>query len=207
MSKHVVSIKNIATRVGLVEAETELPNGKVVMALTWTPGHLPRVFETCNKLREELGVGKSDVVIIDGGCPTWLLPTVSHAFHPTASAVRFPQGGPDVVLPVSGVQIDGAGAGADIEFKVEEGDEFSLVTFNMTKNEIDAPVTLASLVAPAVTFGKAVRISGRGPIAIAAALAEAYAHRVPSVACFQPGTGFVTCISHDASRPMGTVEK
>jgi CRISPR-associated Csx3 family protein len=207
MSKHIVSIETIAARLGLAKVETTLPNGKVVMALTWTPGHLPRVFETCNQLREELGVGKNDVVVIDGGCPTWLLPTVSHAFHPTSTAVRFPQGGPDVVLPVSGVQIDGAGAGADVEFEVKEVDEYTLVEFKMTKNEIDAVATLASFVAPVVTFGKAVRISGRGPIAIAAALAEAYAHRVPSVACFQPGTGFVTCISHDAAKPMGTVEK
>lgn len=63
---------------------------------------------------------------------------------------------------------------------------------------------MESLVAPEVTKGKPVFISGRGPIAIATALAEAYAHRVPFVACFQPGTGRVVCISH-SDVALGTI--
>lgn len=205
--RSILTLDSIASLIGLVKAPVTLPNGKVVDSLTWLPSHLPAVFAVVDNFRADSGAGKNDLVVISGPCPTWLLPCISHACHPTSTAVAYPQGGPDATLPLSGVMIDGAGAGQDIEFIVIENPEFTSVEFKLMKNEVDAPAILASLVAPAVTLGKPVRISGRGPVAIAAALAEAYAHRVPSVSCFQPGTGNVVAISHDAGRPMGTVEQ
>jgi hypothetical protein len=43
---------------------------------------------------------------------------------------------------------------------------------------------------------KPVFISWRWPIAILTALSDAYAHKVPFVACFQPWTWNVVAISH-----------
>ncbi len=202
-----VQIASIAKGLG-IEPETQtLPNGKVATAVNWKPEHLPKVFEWCENKRKELGIGKNDVVTIDGSCPAWLLSTVSHGFHPSATSVKYPQGGPGAKLPISGTQRgESSGCAEGMTFTVKEEDEFTLVTTSLNANEVDADKLLASLVAPAVPAGKPVRITGRSLVAATAALAEAYAHFVPSVSCFQPGVGFVTCISHDANRRMGTVE-
>jgi len=202
--KKIVKISEIAATLNLQPVEKTLPNGKTVKSIEWSPSHLTAVYDVCNKMREDSGLGKNDVVVIDGGCPTWLLPTVSHAFHPTMTAVAYPQGGPDAALPLSGAQCEGTGTAANVSFKVTEDENETTVEFSLSAPSIDAAKTLASLVAPAVQNGKAVKITGRGPIAIACALAEAYAHTVPAVYCFQPGTGFVCCISH-SSTALGTV--
>jgi CRISPR-associated Csx3 family protein len=205
MATMTIKIDDIATELGLQKEKVTLPNGKEIMSLVWKPTHLTDVFRLCDAKRAQSGLGRNDVVVIDGVCPTWLLPTVTHAFHPCQTAVAYPQGGPDVTLPISGVQIEGSGSGQDITLKVTETEEATTVEYSLSAPQVDALAVLKSLVAPEVSMGKSVRITGRGPIAIAAALAEAYAHRVPTVAAFQPGTGFVVCISHDANRPLGQV--
>lgn len=204
--KKIIKISEIAAALNLNPEKVTLPNGKEVISIVWKPEHLANTFEYCNKQRKESGLGKNDVAIIDGACPTWLLPTISHAFHPTMTAVAYPQGGPDATLPLSGAQCEGTGSAEDVAFKVTEGENETTVEFSLTAPSIDAAKTIASLVAPAVPVGKTVKITGRGPVAIACALAEAYAHIVPAVYCFQPGTGFVCCISHSSST-LGTVLK
>lgn len=202
-----VKIDEVAAEIGLQKEKVTLPNGREVTQIVWKPEHLSQVFQACDRKRQAMGLGKLDVVVVDGVCPTWLLPAITHAFHPTQAAVSYPQGGPDAMLPISGTDIEGAGAGKDLSFKMNESDDAVTVEFSLTAPQIDAQATLNSLVAPKIPTGKPVRITGRGPIAIAAALAEAYAHRASSVSCFQPGTGHVTCISHDAKQPLGTVNK
>ncbi|MBD3156391.1 hypothetical protein GF369_01040 [Candidatus Peregrinibacteria bacterium] len=202
---HVIKIADIATQLGLEPVEKTLPNGRVVKQIQWSPDHLPQVFDLVNQAREKSGLGKNDSVTIDGMCPTWLLPTISHAWHPTSTAVKYPQGGPDAKLPLSGVLMEGEGSAENVDFKVEEKDDYTVVEFSLTAPQIDIQRTLQTLVAPAVQEGKAVHITGRGPIAIAASLAEAYAHKIPYVANFQPGVGFVVSISHDDKHPIGTV--
>jgi hypothetical protein len=200
----VITIATIAQSLNLQPEDVNLPNGKVVKSIVWRPDHLPQVFEVCDGFRREMGVGKNDLVVIDGVGPSWLVPTVTHAFHPTSTAVSYPQGGPGATLPISGTQIDGAGSATDVSFTVTEGESETVVEFNLTSPQIDALATIASLVAPTLSHGKPVKITGRGPTAIAAALAEAYAHVVPYVALFQPGTGFVVAISHSDVQ-LGTV--
>ncbi len=203
--KTVIKIADIADALDLKPEKVKLPNGREIESIQWKPEQLGQVFELVEKLRAESGLGKNDVVAIDGVCPTWLLPTISHGWHPTSTGVKYPQGGPDAMLPLSGVEIKGEGAGENLGFKVEEKDGATVVEFSLTAPQIDAAKTVGSLVAPAVPEGKPVHITGRGPIAIAAALAEAYAHRVPYVANFQPGVGYVVSISHDEANPIGKV--
>lgn len=200
MSTTTLKIADVAADLGLSEEKVTLPNGREVMSIVWKPSHLADAFRLCGEKRAELG----DSVVIDGACPTWLLPTITDALSPAHVAVKYPQGGPDATLSVTKTTVEGAGSGQDINFTVTEGDA-TTVEFALTSPQVDAQAVLGSLVAPEVPSGKAVRISGRGPIAIAAALAKAYADRVPSVSCFQPGTGHVTCISRDDSAPLGTV--
>ncbi len=203
--KPTIKIADIAAELGLEPEEKTLPNGRVVKQINWKPEHLTQVFELVEKARAESGLGKSDVVAIDGVCPTWLLPVISHAWHPTSTAIKYPQGGPDAVLPLSGAPVEGEGSGENLAFKVEESEGVTVVEFSLTQPQIDAEQTLKSLIAPEIKQGQPVHITGRGPIAIATALAEAYSHKVPYVANFQPGTGFVVTISHDEKNPIGKV--
>ena len=76
---------------GMEEELVKLPNGKEIMSLVWKPEHLPKVFELISTSPEKNILGKNDVVTIDGVCPTRLLPTISHALHPVATAVSYPQ--------------------------------------------------------------------------------------------------------------------
>lgn len=205
-SSKVIKISDIAQAIGLEPKDIKLPNGRILKnRITWEITNLPEVFTLVNKLREDFEAGRGDCVIIDGACPTWLLPTISHACHPASTAVKYPQGGPEATLPISGVSIDGEGEGKDVNFKTDTTGTYNRIEFSLTQPQIDTEATVKSLVAPGIQKGKGVLISGRGPIAIAAGLAEAYAHQVPFIANFQPGTGYVVSISHDATHPIGTI--
>lgn len=204
-NKYKIYINDIAKILGIKPIDIVLPNGRVIKQIKWEPKDLQKVFDIINKIREQSQIGKNDLIVIDGVCPTWLLPTISHAFHPTYTAITYPQGGENTILPLSGITIDKNGNGENIIFNVKEYDNFTIVEFNLTQPQIDVVSTLNTLIAPEIKIGKPVYITGRGPIAIATALAEAYAHKVPYIANFQPGIGYVISISHDLSHPIGTV--
>jgi CRISPR-associated Csx3 family protein len=203
-SSKTLSLVWLATALWLQPEKVTLPNGKEIMSIVWKPEHLPKVFELITKSEQKNLLGKNDVVTIDGVCPTWLLPTISHALHPVSTSVTYPQWWPDAKLPLSGAEAAGEGMAEGVKFTVIEDEEKTSVSFELTDASIDVIKAMQTLVAPEVTAGKPVFISGRGPIAIATALAEAYAHRVPFVACFQPGTGRVVCISHSDTQ-LGTI--
>lgn len=203
-SSKTLSISGLATMLWLEPEKVVLPNGKEVMSIVRKPEHLPRVFEVISKSSVKSFLGKHDVVTIDGVCPTRLLPTVSHALHPVSTSVTYPQWGPDVKLPLSGAESVGEGTAEGVIFTVNEDEEKTSVSFELANPSIDVVKAMQTLVAPEVPAGKPVFISGRGPIAIATALAEAYAHRVSFVACFQPWTGRVVCISHSDVQ-LGTI--
>ena len=204
MKNFNLSVEALAVENGMNKETVNLPNGKSKLDYVWKPSQLVQVFSMCEAKRAAQQLGKGDLVLIDGSTPTWLLPTLSHAFHPADSAVKYPQGGENCALPISGTQAEGGGSAIDLTFKVTVGETETVVEYGLAKPSIDGPKTLASLIAPAVPAGKPVKITGRGLIAIAAALAEAYAHKVPWVACFQPGTGFVVAISHSDVQ-LGTI--
>lgn len=203
MTQNIITVAQIAAVLGLQPEDVTLPNGKVVKQIVWKPEHLPAVFEEVNRLRAAAGWGKPDSITIDGIGPTWLMPGFTHGVHPASASLAYPQGGPGATLPVSGVQAEGTGHAPDVTFKVTEGEDATTVEFALAAPQVDAAAVMAALVAPAVPTGKPVKITGRGPTAIAVGLAEAYAHLVPWVACFQPGTGYVVSISH-SSTPLGT---
>lgn len=202
--KKIIGIEKLAAQLGMEKQSKTLPNGKVITAFEYVPAQLSAFFKAVEAERGELG--REDVVTFDGGCPGWLLVCLSHAAHPANVEVKYPQGGPECELAVTGYQAQSVGSADGVEFKVTEGTEFTQVDFALTNPTLDLPKALQTLVAPVVPAGKPVRISGRGPIAILAALASAYAHTVPYVAAFQPGTGNVVAISH-SDVALGTVLK
>lgn len=203
--KKTIKIENVAAAaLGMNKTEKVLPNGKTITAYEYCPDQLPGFFKAVETERGELG--REDVVCFDGGMPGWLLCCCAHACHPANVSVKYPQGGPDCELAITGFVAEGAGGAEGVEFKVSENEEYTQVDFSLTSPTLDLQKALASLVAPAVPAGRPVRISGRGPIAILSALASAYAHTVPYIAAFQPGVGNVVCISHSSST-LGTVLK
>jgi hypothetical protein len=203
MAQITITITSIASTLNLAPVGKTLPNGKVVKAVEWAPSHLPAAFRAVEEARGG-ALGREDVVVFDGAAPGWLLACIVHAAHPANASVKYPQGGPDCVLPISGARMADSGYAEGVKFKVTENPDYTSVEFSLANPSIDVAAALATLLAPEVPAGKPVRISGRGPIAILAALASAYAHLVPEVAAFQPGTGNVVAISHGGS-PLGTV--
>lgn len=200
----VLKISDLAKAVWLSPEKISLPNGKEIMSIVWKPVHLSQVFNIINKSKVKNTLGKSDLVTIDWACPTRLLPTISHALHPINTAVAYPQWWPDSILPLSGAEIEKDGTAEGVKFIVNEDEEKTSINFELTDASIDVEKAMQTLKAPEVTNGKPVFISWRGPIAIATALAEAYSHKVPFVACFQPWTGRVVCISHSDTK-LGTI--
>lgn len=199
-----LSIDGLATTLWLQPEKIILPNGKEITSIIWKPEHLSRVFDFISKSSVKALLGKNDVVTIDGVCPTRLLPTISHSLHPVSTSVSYPQGWLDVKLPLSGVEVAGEGIAEGVKFTITEDEEKTSVSFELTDPSIDVIKAMQTLVAPEVAKGKPVFVSWRWPIAIATALSEAYAHRVPFVACFQPWTGRVVCISHSDVQ-LGTI--
>ena len=182
--KWVLTIDWLAKAMWMEKQLVKLPNGKEVMSLTWKPEQLPQVFEIVSKSEMKNRLWKNDVVTIDWACPGWLLTTIAHALHPVCVAVKYPQWWPDEWM------------WKDIKFDVKELEDRTEIIFSLENPNIDAQATINSLVAPKVPEGKPVYISWRWPIAILTALADAYAHKVPFVACFQPWTWNVVAISH-----------
>ena len=192
----ILTIDWLAKALWMEKQLVKLPNWKEIMSLTWKPEQLPQVFEIVSKSGMKNKLWKNDVVTIDWACPGRLLTTIAHALHPVNVAVKYPQWWPDVVLPISWFWMEEEWMWKDIKFDVKELEDRTEVTFSLENPNIDAKQTIDSLVAPKVPAGKPVYISWRWPIAILTALADAYAHKVPFVACFQPWTWNVVAISH-----------
>ena len=194
--KWILTIDWLAKAMWIEKQLVKLPNWKEVMSLVWKPEQLPQIFEIISKSEMKNSLWKNDLVTIDWVCPWWLLTTVAHALHPVCVAVKYPQWWPDAVLPVSGFEMEYEWKWQDLQFDVKKLEDRTEVIFSLENPNIDAQATINSLVAPSVSAGKPVFISWRWPIAILTALADAYAHKVPFVACFQPWTWNVVAISH-----------
>lgn len=192
----VLKIDTLSKALWMEKQLIKLPNGKEIMTYVWKPKYLPRVFEIINNSEVKNSLGKNDVVTVDWACPWWLLATITHALHPINVAVSYPQWWPDATLPVSWFEMNQEWKWKDLNFEIKELEDRTEVKFSLDNPNIDALATINSLVAPEVPSWKPVFISWRWPIAILTALSDAYAHKVPFVACFQPWTWNVVAISH-----------
>ena len=195
----VLTINWLASALWMEKQLVKLPNWKEVMSLVWKSEQLSDVFQIISRSEMKNKLWKHDVVVIDWACPWWLLATITHALHPVNVSVKYPQWGPDAKLPVSGFEMQEQWEWKDIKFEVKEGEDRTEVIFSLENPNIDVEKTINSLVAPEVSHWKPVFISWRWPIAILTALSDAYAHKVPFVACFQPGTWNVVAISHSGT--------
>lgn len=192
----ILTINWLANALGMQKQLIKLQNWNEVMSLVWKPEQLSQVFEIISKSEMKNKLWKNDVVVVDWACPWWLLATITHVLHPVNVSVKYPQWGPDATLPVSWFEMTEWWEWKDIKFDVKELEDRTEITFSLESPNIDAKETINSLVAPKIQSWKPVYISWRWPIAILTALSDAYAHKVPFVACFQPWTWNVVAISH-----------
>jgi len=192
----VLKIDTLAKALGMEKELVKLPNWKEVMSLVRKPEQLPEVFQIINKSEVKNQLWRNDEVVVDGACPGWLLATITHALHPVNVSVKYPQWWPDAKLPVSWYETRGEWLWKDVKFEVKESEDRTDVIFFLDNPNINVEDTVNSLTAPEVPQWKPVFISWRWPIAILTALSDAYAHKVPFVACFQPWTWNVVAISH-----------
>lgn len=198
-SEKKIDIEQLAFLLWKQKEDLTLPNWKTVQTINWNPSELSSVFFAVAKLAKTSWLSDKDLVNINGAGPAWLVATISHALHPSYPTISYPQGGPDAKLPLSGATVEWEWKADELKFSVSENDEYTLVEFTITAeggNLWNVLETVQSLSAPEVSLWKPVYITGRWPIAIAVNLAEAYAHKVPFVALFQPWTGYVSAISH-----------
>lgn len=192
----VLSINWLADLLGMQKELVKLPNWKEISTLVWKPEQLEDIYTIISKSPQKSKLGVKDLVTIDWACPAWLLATISHSLHPVSTAATYPQWWPDEKLPLNWFSVEWEWIGDDLKFEKQEDEDKTTIIFSLDAPSIDIKKTLNSLVAPEVTNWKPVHISGRWPVSIATALAEAYAHKVPYVACFQPGVGNVVSITH-----------
>jgi len=195
-----LSIDDICKMLWKEKVEKTLPNKKIIQTFDWNPNELGDVYKIVDKYKDENNLGVDSLVIIDWWMPTWLLPVISHALHPVSTAVNYPQG--NKFLWLSGFETSEKGEWENLDFTIEDKGFYTLVEFSLTESAIDLDKTMKSLIVPQIEMWKWVVISGRWPIAIATALAETYAHKVPFVANFQPWTWAVVSISHDFKNPL-----
>lgn len=198
-----ITIDEIVKGLGKEKVEKTLPNKKVIQTIDWNPSELGEIYKFVDNYKNKNKLWVNDLVIIDGWVPTWLLPVISHAMHPVSTAVNYPQWNTFVAL--NWIEISENWEWENLEFNVEDKSEYTLVEFKLSQSSINLEETINTLIAPKVEMWKPVIITGRWPVAIATWLAEAYSHLVPFVANFQPWTGAVVSISHDAKNPIGTI--
>lgn len=200
----ILTIDWLANAMWKKKEKKTLPNGKEIITISRDIKDLPQVYKIVDEANRKNNLSSNDLVTIDWACPGRLLTTITHALHPANVDVKYPQWWPNTKLPVTWFEMKENGKWQDLEFKVTENEGYTLVEFSLANPNINAQETIKSLIAPDVSTWKPVVISWRWPIAILTAIADAYAHKVPYVACFQPGTGNVVAISHSDVN-LGTI--
>lgn len=192
-----IKLEVLAKHIWLKQEEKTLPNWRTIKTLNYTPELLEKVYLLISKAYQIEKLWINDNIIIDWACPAWYLTNIVHALHPVSSSIVYEQNESNTILPLSWVQVRENWEWENLSFKIIEEEKYNIVEFSLDVPQIDMIKTLNWLVAPKLPNQKPVVITWRWPISIAAWLAEAYAHKVPYVACFQPWTWNVVCITHD----------
>jgi len=196
----IVSIDNVAKRIGKVAEEISLPGREPFTSINWSPDDLPAVYQTLQKEAQKGGIYK-----IDGRAPQYLAVSMTHALHPaqTALADTKVKGGMVTISGHNNLKKEGSGP---LPFHVTE--DFgggTLVEYARDKFIIIDHRKLNDIIPPETPQAKAVLLSGKTSNWATAEIAMIYAHRRPAVYLFQPGTGFICVITHSPEHRLGSV--
>jgi len=203
--KFVVNIPRLADDLEKKPVERRLPNGAVVSQISWTGDDLIKINEVYRNTGEFVS-SKGKYVLIDGAGPAFLFTSITHACHPASVSISDPKVVEKEVpvKPIRTVPAEEAD-NKDVKYEIYKGDNFYLL-----RTEITSPggvmdhQKMDNIRSPDI-LGKPVVISGRLPHWFTVSLANTYAHKVPWVACHQPGTGATVSISHNPDVKLGTI--
>ncbi len=195
-------IDSIAKMIDKEPEDILLPGREPIKGLNWKPDELPSVYNALQKMAEQGGN-----FVIDGRAPQFLILDVVHALHPNKVAVADSkvEGG---MVGIGGQNFpNGEGSGPlpwTITHDFEGG---TLVEYSKDQFTIIDNKDLNEVIPPAIEPGKVVFLSGKTSNWASAEIGMSYAHVVPAVYIFQPGTGFICVISHSPEHQLGNVKK
>lgn len=197
-----IGIDTVAHMIGKEHEEIILPGREPQKGLNWRPEELPLVYSALQKLADRGGS-----FVIDGRAPQFLVIDILHALHPNKVALvdTKVEGGS---VGISGLNYpSGEGSGPlpwQVTGNFHDGVlvEYSKDQFTLVDNK-----KFGDVIPPQTPNGLPVFLSGKTSNWAAAEIALSYAHVVPAVYIYQPGTGYICVISHNAEHKLGSVIK
>ncbi|MDR0860103.1 MAG: hypothetical protein LBO09_03860 [Candidatus Peribacteria bacterium] len=197
-----LTIIGIAKNIGKQEEQITLPGREPTMGLNRKPEDLSTVYQSLQKMATQGGN-----FVIDGRAPQYLVVDILHALHPNKVALADSkvEGG---MVGISGQNVPkGLGSGPlpftiTPDFQGGTLVEYAKDAFVIVDNK-----QLNEIIPPEVENGKPVFLSGKTSNWASAEIAMSYAHIVPAVYLYQPGTGFICVITHNVAHELGSVIK
>lgn len=201
---YVRTIDYIARSIGKGPEEITIGRGETarkIFGLNWKTEELPVVYQM---LKGDASTGRA--FLIDGRAPQFLVNNIVHALHPC-----------DVALVDD--KVDGGMVWITGWHVTPKGKGSGPIPFDVTSDFLDGTLVecardaltiipadeLDDVIPPEVAKGKPVFISGKISNWASAQIATAYAHKVPAVYNYQPGTGFICTITHSPDHELGSV--
>lgn len=197
-----LGIDSVAEMIGKMPEDIFLPGREPTNGLNWKPEELPAVYNVLQRMAERGGS-----FVIDGRAPQFLVIDILHALHPNRVAVADSkvEGG---VVGISGTNNPkGEGSGPLPWDVTEDFQGGTLVEYSKHQFTIIDSKKLGEVTPPETELGKPIFLSGKTSNWAAAEIALLYAHIVPAVYLYQPGTGFICVVSHNIEHKLGSVIK
>ena len=197
-----LGIDSVAEMIGKKPEDIVLPGREPMKGLNWKPEELPAVYNALRKMAE-----KGGSFVIDGRAPQFLIINILHALHPNRIAVADSkvEGG---MVGISGTNYPKGEGGGPLPWKVTEGFQGgTLVEYAKDQFTIIDNKKLGEVIPPETAQGKPVFLSGKTSNWASAEIGLSYAHVVPAVYLYQPGTGFVCVATHSVEHKLGSVVK
>jgi len=197
-----LKIDSIAEMISKEPEEIVLPGREPVIGLNWKPEELLAVYDALQGLSERGGK-----YVIDGRAPQFLIINTLHALHPSEVAVADSkvEGG---MVGISGQNYpQGEGSGPLPWTVTEDFLDGTLVEYAKNHFTIIDNEKLGEVIPPETEQGKPVYLSGKTANWASAEIGLSYAHVVPAVYLYQPGTGFICVITHSVEHELGSVKE
>lgn len=197
-----IGIDSIAEMINKKPEDIFLPGREPMKGLNWRAEELPAVYNVLQKMAE-----KGGNFVIDGRAPQFLVINILHALHPNRIALADSKvdGG---MVGISGANHPKGEGSGPLPWKVtKDFQSGTLVEYAKDQFTIIDSKKLGEVIPPETETGKPVFLSGKTSNWASAEIGLSYAHIVPAVYLYQPGTGFICVISHSIEHKLGSVIK
>lgn len=197
-----INIDQIAHMINKSEENITLPGREPIKGLNWKPEELPTVYNALQKLAE-----KGGSFVIDGRAPQFLIVNILYALHPNKIALADSkvEGG---MVDISGQNTPSSEGSGPLPWSTTKNFQGgTLVEYSKSQFTIIDNHQLNQIIPPTTETGKPVFLSGKTSNWAAAEISLSYAHIVPAVYLYQPGTGFICTISNSPQHKLGSIIK